>query len=55
MANNKRNATAKTARFAMIPIKPINNLLMRPFDIHDENPAVIRPINDKTVNTVMVR
>lgn len=55
MANNKRNATANTATFAIIPINPIINLLMRPFDIHDDITAVIIPKIDKTVSTIIVR
>ena len=49
MANNNRKAITKTARFAINPINPINNLLMRPLDIHEDITASIIPIIDKTL------
>lgn len=54
MANN-RKAKTKTARFAIIPTIPINNLLMRPLEIHEDLPASIIPIIDKIPKIVIKR
>ncbi len=55
MANNNRNARTKITKFAINPINPINNLLMRPLDIHKDITESIIPIMDKTPEILIIK